>query len=432
MTISIGELPTNPFYMRFWLRFQSVASIAASMCVSYGLMTVISIATARLLGPASKGQVAAVSSWSQILIWVGTFGLNTAVGVRVAETFRRPGGPLILRQALGNSVGHSLLIGTGVAVAAMVILSRVLSGLGDGTSRLLLISLAGLPAGILSSILVSLQLSLARTARFTAAQISGPAILGLVLVGRYVMSGRLTAVDVGIAGLVSTVVVLAIVSKGLPWKHMAWNKGMLVEDLRFGGSTAVGAIFGLVNLRLDILILSVIVSSLDLGLYSAANNLMAPILIAPAAAAAHLTPTVARRVGSDGTTRFIFRQSLLFAAVGGLCGVLLAVAAPVLVPLALGEAYRPAVHLIWILTPGFVVRGFASLLVAGAVGQRRPRVGNLAEGLAVVATLVLLPLALPRFGVLGAAWVSTVAYSVSAITAAGSLWRIERKAEQRL
>lgn len=425
----MDELPLPERLPGLRLRLRPVASTGGALIVSYVLMIAISIATARLLGPAAKGQVAAVASWTQILIWVSTFGLNTAIAVRVAESFRTPAGRDTLRACLGNSAVHSLVVSTLVAIPAMLALTHLLSGLGPGLNVLLLLSLIGLPAGVLSSILLSAQLSLERSSRFTAAQIMGPAAAGLLLLARYSVSGRLTPLDVVGSALASTICVLLIVAKGLPWRASSFHRQFLIEDLRFGGSTAVGGIFSVMNLRLDVLVLSVMVSASDIGLYSAANNVMAPILIVPAAAAAHLTPNVARRAADEDTTGFILREAFLFAGLGAAGGLLLAALAPVLVPLALGEPYRPAVKLVWILVPGFIARGFVSVVVAGALGQRRPRVGNVAELVGIIVTILLLPLTLPRLGVVGAAWVSSASYLLSATTAAIMLSRVHQAKE---
>jgi O-antigen/teichoic acid export membrane protein len=404
-------------------RLGPVAFTGASMLVAQMVGVAIGILTARLLGPSAKGQAAAITTWSQTLVWVSTFGLNTAIAVRVAESFTRTSGPGQLATALGNSLAYATAVGASVAVLSFVLLSQVLAHLGPGTDLLLLLALVGIPGGVLVSILISMQVSIGRPSRLAAAQIMGPLVtigyLGLVLAsGR-----RLTPVHLVVAALVATSTVLYFLGHGLPWGAMVLDKAALRADLRFGGSTAAGGILSLLNLRLDILVLSIFVSTRSLGFYFAANNMMGPLLIAPLAAAAHLTPRVADLRDAPGTERLIFRQAFLYSGVSAAVGGALALAAPVAIPWLLGRAYRPAVVLTWLLIPGFVARAFAAVLVAGANGQRRARVGNLAEGAAAIVTIAGLPVALPRYGVTGAALVSTAAYIVSAAIAASVLWR---------
>jgi O-antigen/teichoic acid export membrane protein len=62
-----------------------------------------------------------------------------------------------------------------------------------------------------------------------------------------------------------------------------------------------------------------------------------------------------------------------------------AATSPFLVPLIFGEAFRPAVRLVWLLTPAYVAVGLATLLGLGLRGLDHPHVATVAGvGAAVV------------------------------------------------
>lgn len=424
--MTLDHVPLDPFGGRLWLRLRPLALTGFGMTFSYGLMLGMALATARILGPAAKGQLTAVTNWGLILVWLSTFGLNNAISVRVAESRGCSDGEEALRVSLRNGLVYSFVVGTAVAVISTLVLSRLLADLGDGTTYLLLSVLVGLPTGILVCILMSLQFSIDRGTRFTVAQIALPGLAALILLGRLGVSGKLTALDVTLAGLVSSVVALLVLGAGLPWRGSPFSPQILWTDLRFAGATAIGGLFTVLNLRLDILALSLFVSSVNIGWYSAANSMMAPLLIAPGALAVQLMPRVAKRRGSSGTVRLILREAALCSGFGFAVGLGLVVAAPIMVPLLLGDDYRPAVPLIQILVPGYIAKGFTGMVVAGAIGHRRPSVGLLAEGLGVALTIGLLPTAYHRYGLVGVAWVSSASFALSAVTAVVALQRLDQ------
>ena len=179
---------------------------------------------------------------------------------------------------------------------------------------------------------------------------------------------------------------------------------------------------GLANLRLDLLVMTVFLTSRDVGLYSAANNVMLPVASIAAAIAVITTARAARQQAEGGSqvAAVALWNSSGMAFVVSLAGsAFLAVGAPFVVPALLGEAYRPSVPIIWILIAGYIGRSVMGVVLAGANGMRRPRAGYVSEGIGLAATLVLLPVLLPRWGITGAAVTSSVSYCLAAVA---SLW----------
>jgi O-antigen/teichoic acid export membrane protein len=105
---------------------------------------------------------------------------------------------------------------------------------------------------------------------------------------------------------------------------------------------------------------------------------------------------------------------------------LLAAALPIFLPLIFGQDFKPAVELAWILLPGFIAHGYATIVDAGMVGMRTPWVGNLSQGAGALVTASLLPFLLPAYEAKGAAIVSSLAYTVSAGVALWASSRIYR------
>jgi len=91
----------------------------------------------------------------------------------------------------------------------------------------------------------------------------------------------------------------------------------------------------------------------------------------------------------------------------------LAVVSYWLVPLVFGSAYRGAVPLLWILTPGSVFLSGSQVTGDLLRGRHHPTVVAMAQWVGTIFTVILLLALLPLFGVYGAAIASTVSYGIA-------------------
>jgi O-antigen/teichoic acid export membrane protein len=389
------------------------------------MMAVSGVLAARELGPAGRGVVAAVLSWPMLLGHLSLIGVNTAASVRIAR-----GRSAALPTTLGTAVAHSVLAGGAVTLGAVVVIPSMLAHLGGNAEGLAVWALATIPIIVLADILMCVNVALERIRFANWCRVIGPLIvLGgtvLLVLRHSVTPGRIVAVT--IAGGIAAFAVGAI---GLPWRRIALNVTELFQDLKFGAKAHVASLAGLANVRLDLVLMSTLVSASQVGYYSVANNLMMPVASCAAAAALLLTPRIARmsrgdRHGEIGDAQLASirrdgRRYLLVAAVGG---VLLATLAPVGVPLLFGGAFEPVVVLVWVLIPGYIAGTYGALISAGTLGVRRPWVGNVTQLAGLVVTAVLLPILLPRYDALGAAITSTAAYCTSGLVAVFAIRRL--------
>ena len=101
------------------------------------------------------------------------------------------------------------------------------------------------------------------------------------------------------------------------------------------------------------------------------------------------------------------RNTILLAAIGA---GLLAIAAPVVVPLVFGSEFRGSVDALWLLLPGTVALTGSKVLTGYIFSQGRPLVNTGITVLALAVTLVADLTLIPAFGVNGAAAASSLTY----------------------
>ncbi|HEX3921228.1 MAG TPA: oligosaccharide flippase family protein [Streptosporangiaceae bacterium] len=377
------------------------------------------IIIARALGPAGRGEYAAVTAWFGVILMVGGMGQPAALCFHVA---RDPGQA---RGYVATSRAMMLVTGT-VALAGGILLAPVLAhGKAEVTAAYRIAFAASILAFVGASYTFSLQ---ARNLRWwNVVRLSQP-VLSLACL---VVLWRLRLLTLTAALLVLALTMLV----QLGWAYYRCRSAglapgraqtRLVRPLAAYGIAQIAALTpATVNARLDQLVLSQAVPAATLGRYAIAVSCTMLPLPVVAAVGNVAFPRLASRRHIDGR---MYR--LQWLSIGGsaclAASVLvpLALAAPWLIPRVFGTGYAGVVPLLWLLTPAGVF--LACNQVTGDIlrGRKRPLVVARAEGLAAVFTVVLLVALLPLVGVYGAAIASAVAYGVALVMMLRSLRRL--------
>jgi O-antigen/teichoic acid export membrane protein len=186
------------------------------------------------------------------------------------------------------------------------------------------------------------------------------------------------------------------------------------EVLRYGLPSAFGVLLTVAAYRLDAVLVGVLASAEEVGLYVSAAALVEVMYVLPDSAAHVL---LGRVRDDDGglLTGAVARVVVILVAIGG---ALLAALGPVVMVLVYGDAFEDG----WVALPWLAAAGVAltvwKLLVYDLAG-RGDTVVRVHTGLLAVGLMLALDLALiPPFGIAGAAAASMVAYLGAAVAVA--------------
>jgi lipopolysaccharide/colanic/teichoic acid biosynthesis glycosyltransferase len=177
----------------------------------------------------------------------------------------------------------------------------------------------------------------------------------------------------------------------------------------FGMRGQVGSLIQLLNLRFNFIFLGALAGPAALGLYAVAAKYAEFLRLVPIAANWVLYPRFARSDASAAaqTSR---RMMLRAGAVTAAGAVPLALGAMLVIPALFGTAFGPAVLPAQILLVGLAAEGVGGVVTAFLFGRGRPGLNSLAAGAGVTVTLVLDVILIPRYGAVGAAIASSIAY----------------------
>jgi O-antigen/teichoic acid export membrane protein len=195
----------------------------------------------------------------------------------------------------------------------------------------------------------------------------------------------------------------------------------------YGARGQLGGLLSLVNLRMDVALLGALAGPAVLGVYAIASK-YAELLRLPGLAVNYvLYPAFARR----GETAARERTRALLAPAAGftaLAALPLALLAAPLLPLVYGHDFAGAVVPAWILLAGLLGEGVAGLVTAYLYGVGRPGLSSVAIGVGVAVTVSADITLIPRYGAVGAAVASALAY----VTTAGTLLACFRYVRKRV
>ena len=370
------------------------------------------VLVARLLGPEGKGIVVVTGL---LLLLLGIAG---GLGVEAANIYlagRREGS---IKGLIANSVLVLLITSPPLMVATLVALPLLQQTAlrGVPTAYIWLVTLA-LPAVLLQKYLYQI---LWGQQRFRAAVI--------ILVAQSAFDVTLLAILVagfrlGVLGAIIPLAVrpftnTALCALALRQPVRAYlprlRRELFRRALHYGVRAQAGSLVQFINYRFDLLLVNALLSPAQAGLYSVSVAVAELLWLLPNAIGRVLFP---RTASSDPEaairfTSLVCRQTVLISL---LSAIMLSAVARILIPAFYGARFAGAVTPFLVLLPGVIMLAVSRVVGNYLMGRGKPQYNSYAAGLAAVVTLVLDIVLIPRIGIIGAAFASSVAYGVAAL-----------------
>jgi O-antigen/teichoic acid export membrane protein len=384
-------------------RIQAVWMTLLSQLLIQILGLITGVLVARALGPAGRGELAAIIVWVSTLASLGNFGLPAAIAYTSA---RQPGkARQILHNAVLSAAGQSVLI----CVVGYLLASLIWGESEKAMQLAVLFFLAFVPMNILILCLNAMQQGLRSYGRFHLVRLCCPFtyLVGLCLVWWLDNLSLQKVLAINIFSNCLTLICAALLLRPLirfQDSDLAFfDFASLRRDLRYGLSAHLSGLQPLSGLRIDILILTLLVSSHDLGLYSAAFAGASLVQAQGLAIGMIALPEVAHRRDTSTRNRLIAALASLTCATGLLTCLIALLWAEPLIRLVYGPLFTEAAPLLRLLVLSGLLASLSRVLADSMKGLGFPLSASKAElaGLAVgLPALVLLTLA---YGMPGAA-----------------------------
>lgn len=401
---------------------QSVATLASRLLITI-VNIPISILVARTLGVEGQGIYAAAATFPNL--WAAVW----LMGIDAAHTWSLAGGRTSLGRALGNTTLWCLLLSS-IAVPSYLWAARFLDPEKvQALLPILGVTAAAVPLLIARYLVLSAYLGMGMVERYNLLNVLSQVILlallaGVLLVGR---GGPQEAVWAYVASLAILVLVAAA------WINRRREKGDRVRidpalarsSLSYGLRGYGGAIFGQLNYRFDQVLVTQFAGIAAQGYYSIAvlmaeklshiTNSIQLVLFPKVSAS---TPEEANRI-----TAAACRHGLFWV---GAAGIAMAILGRLMIRILYGSEFLPALTALLLLIPGILLLTFWKVLAVDLSGRNRRFPTTVASGIAFGANTALNLWWIPRHGILGAAWASTISYALQSLVVVILFQRVTR------
>lgn len=388
----------------------------ASNVLTFILGLGTSIIIARVLGPTNKGIYALIVLMPTILLKFGTLGIE-ASNVYFSGN----------RKYTVSSIGsNSLFFGASLGLALIFIFwfvsttemyQNFISSKNLNASYIWLLMLT-LPFSLISGLLNSVLVGREKVIQFNGLRILG---IGLQLMLLFIL---LILLDLGVLGAilasivicpVNLVLTIVLVNK-IEKIKCSFNSRLLSDSFRYGTKAYFGNLAQFLNYRLDIFLVAYFLTTTDVGYYALAVGIAEKLWILPGSIATILFPRVSsiKIQDANNLTPKVSRHTLSIML---LLALVLLLVCKSIIRMMYGVAYFPSVSPLMLLLPGIVALSVSKIFTADLAGRGRPEFGTLASFVSLAINIPLNIWLIPKYGIAGAAFASTIAYSLATLIA---------------
>ncbi len=379
---------------------QDVAILFATRTGHVVLGFLIQATLAYTLLPEGRG------AYSVCVVFGSLLGLVFSPGAQQGAQYFVAARQASVSQGVGAAAAISLA-GGGLAIAlAIPLIDSDVAFFQKAETRSFHLGLVLAPLVALSTAIEHLLAALRRFGRLAVRvllRMSVNAIAILVLVRWWGLGVDGAVASFAIGHLVSVAACLGDLRRHCGLVAEVPSRSALTRILGYGLRYHMARLGNALEPHAGVLVLGLIASPAEIGLFAAASTLMLGFTFLSHAVGNALLPRIAGRDQPELVARCL-RLVGWTTAVGVLPA--LAVGTP-LVSLLLSASFLPVVPLLWILAPGIVASAGTGLFMTHFKGVDRPEICSWATCLGLCANLgVLFPL-YPRLGIEAAAWAMT-------------------------
>jgi O-antigen/teichoic acid export membrane protein len=372
-----------------------------------------SILVARLLGAEGQG------SYASAVIFPTLFAFIGLLGVDAAHTYLLSGNRAPVAQINAQSLRLVVVLSLVVTPLYLAFVHLYHGAADPRLASILSLGAAIVPILLAKYLAVALLLGLGRIKWFNIANaVQAAALLGLMCLNFFVFKGGVRgAVTVYMLSEVTVTGIAIVVARrevGAGPLFETPAPGLFRRSIVYALQGHVGNVLIQFSYRFDMFLVLSMVGLAGQGLYSIAVVLAEKLSHIPQSVQVVLFPKLSSLPVAevDRLTPRVLRSSLFATAVAG--AVLFLVSRPLLL-LFYGTPYLPALRAFQVLIPGIVALSIAKILAGDFSGRDRRIYHTIGTAIGFGVNLALCLVWIPRAGIEGAAWASTVAYTVQSV-----------------
>ena len=238
--------------------------------------------------------------------------------------------------------------------------------------------------------------------------------------------GLLGAVLSHIVAIILAVLLSVFLVRNITRIRFGFHKGLVKDSFIYGGKVYLANMMSFLNYRLDMFLIAFFLNPLAVGLYSIAVGIAERLFIIPGAITTVLYPKISSMEDSKANefTPKIARHTFFIMVISA---IFLLILAQPFIRLFFGNDFLPAVLPLIILLPAIIAFGVGGVLAADLAGRGKPEFALWGSLIGLVFNVVLNIIFIPKWGISGAAFASTISYWIDTLILLGAFLVISRK-----
>jgi len=370
----------------------------------------ISIIIARVLGPEGKGVYSLAILLPGLLVTFTNLGINPATVFFVAKN-RYP-----TKEILGNNIILTILISALAILIGLIIIFFFSNQLFPGVDKeYLLLALCLIPLPLFFDFISHILIGLQKIATYNIVYFL-QSLLFLILVGVFLLGLQfgITAAVLAqvIAYFLAGIALFFFTEKETAGIYLKPNKTYLKDASFYGLKVHLGTVISFLHYRACLFLINIFLNPSAVGLFSVAVGIAEGMWLISESVGTVLFPKIASETNPDSLKRFtplVCRNVLLVALI---VAVLLIVFSHWLIVLLYSDSFLESVQPFRILLIGALAVCGHGVLVNDLMARGKPILVSYIAGIPLILNIILNVLWVPRWGITGAAWATTVSYSI--------------------
>ncbi len=386
-----------------------ITSISQVINLSLGVFS--SVILARVLGPEGRGIYGLAILLPSLIVTFGNLGIGSATVYYVASNeFSR-------QEILGTNVLLSILIsgiGIGVGIViALVFQDPLFSGV---PLKYLLLALSLVPLNLLFASTRYILLGAQHIKAFNYVQIIRSVVfLASLVISLLGLKGKVSGAILAniVTWTIVDVFLLYVAKKVAGGIKLGINTVYLKRALTYGIQAHVSNVLSFLNYRADMFLVNGFLGPSAVGLYAVGVGLAEKVWMVSQSAGTVLFPRVASEQKEERRKHFtpLVARTVLWVTIIG--SLVLFFLSRWLILFLYSKPFLPAVGVLRALLVGITALSVSRVLANDIAGRGRPILNTYSGAVVVASNIILNLLWLPRYGILGAAWASTISYNIS-------------------
>jgi O-antigen/teichoic acid export membrane protein len=377
----------------------------------FAFSLVTSVIVARILGPEKKGIYSLVVLLPIFLVYFTNFGIGQSTVFYLGKRKYPP------KEIFGNNIIYTTLLSTFAILIGLVIIfffsNKLLPSIA---TKFLFLSLLLIPGKIFFGLILYFLLGFQKIKQYNFI-LFFRVFLIFLLVGILLWIFHFGITAVIITELLSVIIVCIVLfsmvkkeTNGISFKP---DRNYFKNSFSYGIKFYLGSIFYFLQSQINILLINFFLNPAMVGFYSLSVGLSSNIWLISDAVGTVLFPKVSSENDKKKMKEFtplVFRNVLFIIM---LIAILLFGLSHWIIALLYSDAYLKSIQPFKILLIGVIASSGWKILENDLNGQGKPMLNTYITGVSLVSNIILSILWIPKFGILGAAWATTISYTVA-------------------